>query len=215
MTHAFRYRQSGLTIVELMVALLISSILIAGAISLFLATRKTRTTSQHMNNIATDARFFTTFFAHNIRMAGFTGHCGSIKKPRLKWSPSKKKLTISYCKNGSVDTIKYLFSQRLNKKHNCAGTGGNYVCYADSKNKNGINPLLSGLKFKSISFGKKKSGNLKYTSGKNGAPDFRTISTVRLQFTVLGNSLSNFQLSTGNYAMPTFDFTVSIRNNNL
>lgn len=218
--HSFRYRQYGLTIIELMVALLISSILIGGAISLFLATSKTRKTSQHMNKVATEARAFTNLFAHDIRMAGFTGRCESIKKPRLMWKGTHNTLIIRYCKNGSVAKVKYLFKQPINKpKNKCSGSGnaGNGVCYFEFKK--GKKPLLGGFNNIHIWFGEEKSGGFQYKNvtkikGKV-IPNFRDVKTVRLQFTILGTSLSNHQLNHGNYVKPTFDFTVAIRKNNL
>lgn len=206
------HRQSGLSIIELMIALLISSILIAGVIGLFLTARETRTTSQHLNQVANDARFFTTFFAHDIRMAGFTGDCGSSVGTGLEWANGSQTLTIRYCNNGAADTIQYLFSRT---SASCSGSGGNGVCYQDSQQGGQNHHLLDGLQFKSIWFGEQQSGKLQYVSGDNGTPDFSHLKTVRLQFTLFGNSLSDSQLISGKYANPTFDFTVAVRNNNL
>jgi len=214
----YRVRQSGLTIVELMVALLITSILIAGIIGLFIGTRKTRTADKHMNQVATNARFFTTFISHDIRMAGYRGSCGKFKSSKLAWSKSKQRLTIRYCKKKSnktnshyIDTIRYYF----NRSSKCSQTGGNSVCYTDSKS-NSRQQLINGLHLHShgIWYGiQKKSGKITYRSAANGLPNFKNLETVRLRFKVKGNNLTQHQLKTGNYVIPEFDFVVNIRNN--
>jgi len=206
-----KYRQSGLTIVELMVALLIASILIAGIVGLFLGTRKTRTTDEHMNKVATNSRFFTTFVSHDIRMAGYRGRCSKFSNKRLAWSNSNKSLTVRYCKKGSIDTIKYFFNRTSSS---CTTMGGASVCYLESNKSNSRKQLINGLKFQGIWFGEQnKSGNVTYKSGSTTSPTFSNLETVRLRFKVPGNNLTAHQLKTGQYAIPDFDFVVGIRNN--
>lgn len=212
MRYPSRNGQSGLTIVELMVALLITSILIAGAIGLFIGTRKTRTADKHMNQVATNARFFTTFISHDIRMAGYRGSCGKFKSPKIAWSSSNQRLTVRYCKKKSIDTIKYYFNR---KSSSCGKVGGNSVCYTDSKSTS-KQQLINGLHLHlpGIWYGiQRKSGNLTYRSAAKGLPNFKNLETVQLRFKVMGNNLTKHQLKTGKYVIPKFDFVVNIRNN--
>lgn len=203
------HRQSGLTLVELMIALLIGSILLAGLISLFLATRQTQQTRQHLSEIAENARFFTEFIARDIRMAGYqSGDC-AFNGSGLDWEESEKTLKIRYCRHGrSVhDYIKYRF-----------GTDGNYVVkYSDddtplNDSSPRPQPLLNGLELKHIWFGEQKDGGLIYKADIN--PDFSKLRTVRLEFRLQGD-IGVSQEPANNQVTPSFTFTVTLRNNTL
>lgn len=198
------HRQSGLSIVELMIALLISSILLAGLIGLFLTARETRNRSQQLDRVADDARFFTTFIAHDIRMAGFNdnGTC-SLRGEALSWNGST--LAISYCKPGQTesDLIEYTFHK------------DGSVSYTDAAPGKSLSPapLMDGLTLNAISFGKRQSGSLQYVQTFTGS-EFPMLKTVSLQFTLSGNP-TPAELASDHYARPTFNFTVDIRNNNM
>lgn len=221
MTRSIFIRQSGLTIVELMIALLISSILVAGVFGVFIASHKNWTTSQNLNSVATKARHFSTFFSHDVRMAGFNGKCNpSSVRDGLKWNKGKNKLTIKFCNNGSPDVIKYLFNR---KQSSCTSSGGSNVCYYNSQNKvnknNNPKHLLAGLHFISIWFGrvytvKNNIKKLKYINGNSGSPNFNKIKTVKLRFKLFSTNITKFQLANESFVKPVINYTIDIRNNN-
>ncbi|MCP5161134.1 MAG: PilW family protein [Hahellaceae bacterium] len=69
----FRNFQVGLTLVELMVSLALSSILIAGVFSLYLDSRGTDRMGTALARIQESGRFASEFMAKDIRMAGYQG----------------------------------------------------------------------------------------------------------------------------------------------
>lgn len=71
-----RRTQSGLTLVEIMVAIVISLILAAGIIQLFLGTSQTYRFQESLSRIQENGRFAMEVMSRDIRMAGFWG-CGT------------------------------------------------------------------------------------------------------------------------------------------
>lgn len=68
--------QSGLTLVEIMVAIVISLILTAGIIQLFLGTSQTYRFQEALSRIQENGRFAMEVMSRDIRMAGYWG-CGT------------------------------------------------------------------------------------------------------------------------------------------
>ncbi len=71
-----RYLHAGFTLVELMVALTISLLLLAGISQVFITGRSTYTYEENLARTQEAGRFSAEFLAQDIRMAGFTG-CNS------------------------------------------------------------------------------------------------------------------------------------------
>jgi len=70
---ALPYRNQGLSMVELLVALAISSILLLGISTIFLDSRKTDRLGVSLSRIQETGRFAVNFLAKDIRMAGYQG----------------------------------------------------------------------------------------------------------------------------------------------
>lgn len=70
------YLQAGMTIVEIMIALTISLILMAGVIQIFISSKSTYRMQDESARIQENGRFAAEFMARDIRMAGYTG-CAS------------------------------------------------------------------------------------------------------------------------------------------
>ncbi|WP_412852282.1 PilW family protein [Ectothiorhodospira shaposhnikovii] len=66
-------RETGLSLVELMVAMVIALIITAGIIQLFLGTQQTYRLQQQLSVIQENARFATDEISRDVRMAGFVG----------------------------------------------------------------------------------------------------------------------------------------------
>jgi len=91
-TVSFTRKQSGLTLVELMVAMVISLLLIAGTITIFASNKQAYRLNEASSRVQESGRFALDFMRSDIRMAGFLGCVG----------PSK---TVKF--NNNIDTAKY------------------------------------------------------------------------------------------------------------
>lgn len=65
--------QSGLSLVELMVAMLLGLVLMAGVIEVFLSSRASYSLVGALSETQEEGRFATHFLTQSIRMAGYTG----------------------------------------------------------------------------------------------------------------------------------------------
>lgn len=68
--------QRGLSLVELMIAMLLGLILIAGVVEVFLSSRASYRLNRGLAQTQEKGRFATAFLTHDIRMAGYTGCSG-------------------------------------------------------------------------------------------------------------------------------------------
>lgn len=68
-----RRRQHGVTLVELLVALLLGLLLTAGMIQVFIGNRATYEFNDSLSRIQENARFTLDHIAYNARMAGYSG----------------------------------------------------------------------------------------------------------------------------------------------
>ncbi len=68
-----RRRQQGVTLIELMVALLLGLLLTAGMIQVFIGNRATYEFNDSLSRIQENARFTLDHIAYNTRMAGYSG----------------------------------------------------------------------------------------------------------------------------------------------
>lgn len=71
--HRFPGYQRGLSLVELMVALIIGLILTAGVISVYLTSKKSYSTDTGLAQVQENGRFALSFMEPIVRMAGFQG----------------------------------------------------------------------------------------------------------------------------------------------
>ncbi|MHB1175655.1 MAG: PilW family protein [Sulfuriferula sp.] len=70
-------RQTGLSLVELMIAITIGFIVVAGVGYLYLGSRQTFNTQDSLSAIQENSRFALDTMSHDIRMAGYMG-CGNL-----------------------------------------------------------------------------------------------------------------------------------------
>ncbi len=75
---AARSQQAGITLVELMVALVLSLVLTAGMIQVFSGNRVTYEFNQSLSRIQENARFALDHIAYNARMAGYKGCISNV-----------------------------------------------------------------------------------------------------------------------------------------
>lgn len=196
-----RNRIRGLTLIEMMIALTISSIVVAAFASLLLSSRDTQGVRIHISSLSETARFFTEFFASDVRMAGRSSDSCPLSHPGLAWNDDTQVLSINFCEYGAASptSLSYQFDPSTET-----------VRYS---NKQGITkPLLDGVVMNGIWFGKMTpAGRLRYVNADSS--DFESIRSVRINFTFILVNSRNKHLSTRESVSPVFEFTVAIRNN--
>ncbi|MDO8845065.1 PilW family protein [Methylicorpusculum sp.] len=84
-----RPKQSGMTLVEIMISLLIGAILLGGVLQIFISTKQTYRMQEGLSRLQENARFAMEFLTFDIRMAGYQG-CPSINtlSPNIIASPA-------------------------------------------------------------------------------------------------------------------------------
>ena len=77
MTSTFMQRQKGLSLVELLVAMTLSLLLMAGVLQTFLASKQTYSANTALSRVQENGRFAMEFLSSDIRNAGYKGECQS------------------------------------------------------------------------------------------------------------------------------------------
>ena len=68
--------QTGMTLIEIMIALLIGAFLLGGVLQIFVSSKQTNRMQENLSRLQENGRFALDFLAKDIRMAGFIG-CNS------------------------------------------------------------------------------------------------------------------------------------------
>lgn len=74
-------KQQGLSIVELMVALAVGMVLIAGILQVFLSSKNTYAVNEAMSRVQENGRFALEFIANSARHAGYIDPNDKVNKP--------------------------------------------------------------------------------------------------------------------------------------
>jgi type IV pilus assembly protein PilW len=80
-------KQSGLSLVELMIAILIGSFITAGLLQLFVNSRATYRIQESLSRLQEEGRFATNFLTRDIRMAGYWGCLSSATQIESNLNP--------------------------------------------------------------------------------------------------------------------------------
>ena len=83
-----RHQQLGLSLVELMVALVLGLVLMTGVIQVFLASRQTYATNEAMARMQENGRFALEFISRSARLAGYVEAIYTGDKPLAIVRPS-------------------------------------------------------------------------------------------------------------------------------
>lgn len=107
-------RQSGLSLVEMLVALVISLFLIAGVIQLFIGSKQTYRFHDALSRVQENGRFALEAMARDIRMAGYqpvggTATITAIKDPRTNLSTGTDQVSVAWSNDG-VNTVTTTYS---------------------------------------------------------------------------------------------------------
>ena len=68
-----RDQQAGVTLIEMMIALLIGAILLTGVIQIFISSRQSYQVGEGLSRLQENARFALEFLTRDVRMSGFQG----------------------------------------------------------------------------------------------------------------------------------------------
>ena len=68
-----KHNQSGMTLIEILISMLIGAILLAGVLSIFVNSKQTYRTQEALSRIQENGRFALDFIAHDLRMGDFWG----------------------------------------------------------------------------------------------------------------------------------------------
>ncbi|WP_371233251.1 PilW family protein [Pseudomonas sp. QE6] len=70
--------QSGLSLVELMIAMLLGLLLIGGVLQVFLSSKQTFSSNTALSRVQENGRFAMTILTYDLRNAGYKGECVSV-----------------------------------------------------------------------------------------------------------------------------------------
>lgn len=76
---AAKPRQTGLTLVEIMVAMLLSLVLLGGVVQIFISSKSTYNAQEGLSRMQENGRFAVEFLARELRMAGHFGCLSDVK----------------------------------------------------------------------------------------------------------------------------------------
>ena len=68
-----KHNQSGMTLIEILISMLIGAVLLAGVLSIFVNSKQTYRTQEALSRIQENGRFALDFIAHDLRMGDFWG----------------------------------------------------------------------------------------------------------------------------------------------
>jgi type IV pilus assembly protein PilW len=136
--YCFQNQQKGLSIVELMIALTLSLILLAGVIQVFLSTRQTYQTNEVISRMQENGRFALDFMTRSVRLGGYLDPSSALPKPAgIEGGCSVIANDIPHCTVNGVGTASDTLAVAYqvpedptdnNKRRDCAGkelTGAN------------------------------------------------------------------------------------------
>lgn len=129
--HRQRTKQRGLSIVELLVAVVIGMLLLTGVIQVFFASKQTYSSNEAASRLQENGRFALEFIAQSARHAGYVEPANTTaSKPAPIAAPGATTCnTPQVCSSNGAgnlsDTIGFIFQPRLlegNVRRDCLGS---------------------------------------------------------------------------------------------
>lgn len=96
-------RQHGMTLIEIMIALLIGAFMLGGILQIFINTKQTYRMQENLSRLQENGRYALSFLEHDIRMAGFWG-CLTPNSPNTDVAGTNDDTSDANVDNGT-DTI--------------------------------------------------------------------------------------------------------------
>jgi type IV pilus assembly protein PilW len=96
--------QTGLSLIEIMIALLIGAFLIGGVLQIFIDSKQTYRMQQNLSRLQENGRFAMDFLAQDIRMAGYWG-CLRPSSPNIDVAGENNNTATGDSIDNGTDTI--------------------------------------------------------------------------------------------------------------
>lgn len=141
-----RKYQQGMTLIEIMIALLIGAFLLGGVIQIFVNTKQTYRMQEGLSRMQENGRFAMEFLSKDIRMAGFMG-CSSSSPPNVIIDPKNPN------PNPTPSTLNSGSARAVFGNDNVANNWNNSAC-------SGSNSCIAGTDAITYFFGGSCGGNL-------------------------------------------------------
>ncbi|MGB9429800.1 MAG: PilW family protein [Gammaproteobacteria bacterium] len=103
---AFRNVQTGLSLIELMIAVLVGVVLIAGVLSIFISSRKSYGINSAVARLQDNGRFALNFIQHDTRLAGFMG-CATSATTTSYLNPNPTGTNLAYSFGTAIQGYEY------------------------------------------------------------------------------------------------------------
>lgn len=198
-----RNRQSGLSLVELMVAMVLGLILMAGAIQIMAGTRQSFRFNEGMTIIQENGRYAISILERNIRLTGFPAERSNLPSAAFSIDTAN----TSDNDNAPGDRLSVQYEAAVADRCNGVATAGapvqihNFDVTANSLRCGG-NPLIDGVDVMQVQYGVDTDDdfipNLFVNANdvnagiKNpGTPDWNNVVSIRVA--VLVNSINRIQ----------------------
>lgn len=117
--------QNGLTLLELMIAMVIGILLLMGTVTMFISNKQSYKVQEEMGRLQENARFATEMLIRDIRMAGYSGCADDILK------------VVNHVNGGNTDTNLYSMSDAVEGSENAAN-------WLPSNSNHGVASMVAG-----------------------------------------------------------------------
>lgn len=224
--------QQGMTLIEIMIALLIGAFLLGGVLQIFINSKQTYRMQEGLSRMQENGRFAMEFLSRDIRMAGFWG-CHSAPSPDIDIAGTNNNAANGDNIDNGTDTITIKGAFSLSPTNTCSdaansanscGVGVN--CYTDAsstityKVNNSVlqkdtDGVVEGIEDMQILYGEdtdpSPDGTPNYYVPANTVVDMSKVVSVRINLTA--RTLENNLTSTGDGRLRrNFTSTIAIRN---
>ncbi|OAI21156.1 hypothetical protein A1359_19775 [Methylomonas lenta] len=223
-------RQQGMTLIEIMIALVIGAFLLGGVLQIFVNSKQTYRMQENLSRMQENGRFAMEFLEHDLRMAGFWG-CLAPSSPNNTDVAGTNNDNSSADIDDGTDTITVRGAFVQTTTGNCGSTvdtTASYYTHATStigyriktsvleRTDNGGNyqDLIEGIEDMQILYGADTDTNGTpdyYVEAGTVGLDMAQVVSVRINLTA--RTLENNLTSTGDGRLRrNFTSTIAIRN---
>lgn len=193
-------KQKGLSIVEIMVAVTISLILLAGVSQIFLSSKTAYNVQDGMGRLQENARFALDVLARNVGMAGYTPSVVAINSfnsaNSLENSVENATLGFTQAAGTASDTIEVNYVSNTDCLGNATGgtatdrfflAGTNLMCLGNGNATPGV--LAEGVENMQILYGEDIDGDGTANSyvGAGNVVDWNAVASVRIALLISTN----------------------------
>ncbi len=225
----YKNRQKGLTLVEIMVALVISLFLLAGLLQLFISTRQSSRIQENLSRVQENGRFAIEYVSRVVRLAGYRSGDTIRQEKAFEEAFSNKRfqggvdfITVRFeGENADQGEIRNCLNQPINASTVSSDTlrvvNNTLQCSAIVTPPGGApqtQPIVDGVESMQIFYGETVGGDLRYVpaadvSNWNNVFSARIILTLR---TPEDNLADTLQPEGDRRLRRVFTTTVALRN---